>query len=153
MRKDDVHEELPGLKVIRQDLLVHVPSGNIMICTAKGKQKFKGLKTGQIAKVQDRCTTIKKKKREKKKRTGTGRTSPFESTCTLDRSQPSVQASHAKTLGKLMSHVWISQRFLEINTIPAMLSKTSLNLTSAFLVCPLISFHCHLRHPVLINSM
>lgn len=25
-------EELPGLKVIKQDLLVHVPSGKIIIC-------------------------------------------------------------------------------------------------------------------------
>lgn len=31
-RKMMMEEALPGLKVIRQDLLVHVPSGKIMIC-------------------------------------------------------------------------------------------------------------------------
>lgn len=31
-----MEEALPGLKVIRQDLLVHVPSGKIMICRKEG---------------------------------------------------------------------------------------------------------------------
>lgn len=36
MRKKIMMEALPGLKVIRQDLLVQVPSGKIMICRTEG---------------------------------------------------------------------------------------------------------------------
>lgn len=36
MRKTIMMEALPGLKVIRQDLLVQVPSGKIMICRTEG---------------------------------------------------------------------------------------------------------------------
>lgn len=35
-KQDDGGRALPGLKVIRQDLLVHVPSGKIMICREEG---------------------------------------------------------------------------------------------------------------------
>lgn len=36
MRRTMMREALPGLKVIRQDLLVQVPSGKIMICGTEG---------------------------------------------------------------------------------------------------------------------
>lgn len=131
---------------MRQDLLVHVPSGKIMIWTGKGKKRNSEVENTMNIKS-ERSPHCKLKERTE--------WSDFSHWVQMHAWLHSAErAGPTKSdFGKIVV-TCVDQPALPGNDHDSCNVITGLFAsTGAFLVCPLISFGCHLRHPGLINSV
>lgn len=132
---------------MRQDLLVHVPSGKIMIWTAKGNKRDSEVEnTTNIKRARSLHGKLKQERTE---------WSDFSHWVKMHAWLGSAErAGPTKNdFGKIVV-TCVDQPALPGNDHDSCNVITGLFAsTSAFLVCPLISFGCHLRHPGLINSV